>query len=214
MSISSNQCINDVRQVPHPYLDLERLADLLGMVEDGVSWDGSLEPTPIAPEGILSACLSSTIDDLMKMHTSLPRQVSYCSAVGSMSTKMSCPSSAYLDAKVDKSKLLLTASCTSLATASGRCESAQAMHSCQISTSRSRRYNTAQWEKRFQELLLFRKQHGHLFVPHDYPANPKLSQWVKRYVELLGYNSYGCLVLNFCVALYPYKFFLTSRLTS
>jgi hypothetical protein len=29
-------------------------------------------------------------------------------------------------------------------------------------------------------LLHFQKVHGHLFVPHSYPANPKLAQWVKR----------------------------------
>jgi hypothetical protein len=45
---------------------------------------------------------------------------------------------------------------------------------------RSRKYNTAQWDERFEELLQFREEHGHLLVPHAYPLNPKLAQWVKR----------------------------------
>jgi hypothetical protein len=45
---------------------------------------------------------------------------------------------------------------------------------------RFRMYQTCQWDQRFQELLLFRQEHGHLLVPHSYPPNQKLAQWVKR----------------------------------
>jgi hypothetical protein len=48
---------------------------------------------------------------------------------------------------------------------------------------RSRRFQTGQWNDRYQELLQFREQHGHLFVPHSYEPNQKLAQWVKRYVS-------------------------------
>ena len=37
-----------------------------------------------------------------------------------------------------------------------------------------------QWGKRYQELILFREEHGHCVVPLYYPANPTLSHWVKR----------------------------------
>jgi Helicase associated domain len=47
---------------------------------------------------------------------------------------------------------------------------------------RSRKYQSGQWNERYQELLMFRRQCGHLFVPHSYPPNQKLAQWVKRYV--------------------------------
>jgi hypothetical protein len=36
------------------------------------------------------------------------------------------------------------------------------------------------WNKLFQELLAFRAEHGHLFVPHNYPRSRELAQWVKR----------------------------------
>lgn len=36
------------------------------------------------------------------------------------------------------------------------------------------------WKQRFQELLEFRKQNGHVNVPYDFPPNPPLAQWVKR----------------------------------
>ncbi|KAL3895529.1 MAG: hypothetical protein SGARI_007422, partial [Bacillariaceae sp.] len=47
-------------------------------------------------------------------------------------------------------------------------------------TKRSRKFQTGQWNERFQELLAFRAKHGHLFVPHHYPENQQLAQWVKR----------------------------------
>jgi hypothetical protein len=45
---------------------------------------------------------------------------------------------------------------------------------------RSRKFQTGQWNERFQELLEFRTKHGHLFVPHHFPENQQLAQWVKR----------------------------------
>lgn len=45
---------------------------------------------------------------------------------------------------------------------------------------RTRKYQTGQWNERFEELLKFKQENGHLFVPHSYPANQKLAQWVKR----------------------------------
>jgi hypothetical protein len=45
---------------------------------------------------------------------------------------------------------------------------------------RIRKYKEDQWNKRYQELLLFRNDEGHVMVPHCYPQNRKLAQWVKR----------------------------------
>lgn len=36
------------------------------------------------------------------------------------------------------------------------------------------------WRQRFEELLEFREQYGHVNVPYDFPPNPPLAQWVKR----------------------------------
>jgi len=36
------------------------------------------------------------------------------------------------------------------------------------------------WNERFQELIQFREENDHCFVPHTYPQNPKLSQWVRK----------------------------------
>ena len=36
------------------------------------------------------------------------------------------------------------------------------------------------WHERFQELVDFKKLHNHCNVPHRYPTNKKLAQWVKR----------------------------------
>jgi hypothetical protein len=50
----------------------------------------------------------------------------------------------------------------------------------QGSNVRFRKYQACQWKDRFQELMEFRREHGHLLVPHSYPPNQKLAQWVKR----------------------------------
>lgn len=45
---------------------------------------------------------------------------------------------------------------------------------------RVRKYKEDQWNVRFQDLLQFRADEGHVMVPHSYPKNQKLAQWVKR----------------------------------
>jgi hypothetical protein len=45
---------------------------------------------------------------------------------------------------------------------------------------RTRKLQSDQWNDRFQDLLKFQQDHGHMFVPNNYPSNPPLSQWVKR----------------------------------
>jgi Helicase associated domain len=41
-------------------------------------------------------------------------------------------------------------------------------------------FHEEQWYQRFKELLQFHKDHGHSAVPHTYPPNPTLANWVKR----------------------------------
>lgn len=49
------------------------------------------------------------------------------------------------------------------------------------SLKKSKRLNQCkQWNMRFQELLEFRKENGHCFIPHNYSKNPSLGRWVKR----------------------------------
>jgi hypothetical protein len=43
-----------------------------------------------------------------------------------------------------------------------------------------RHYQAEQWNDRFQDLLTYRRTSGHCSVPHDFPTNQGLSQWVKR----------------------------------
>ena len=45
---------------------------------------------------------------------------------------------------------------------------------------RIRPYQAEQWQERFNELIEFRKVHGHCLVPHTYPCNTVLARWVKR----------------------------------
>lgn len=45
---------------------------------------------------------------------------------------------------------------------------------------RFRAYQSQQWYQKFEELVLFRKVHGHCLVPHTYVQNLPLARWVKR----------------------------------
>merc|ERR1719243_307892 len=45
---------------------------------------------------------------------------------------------------------------------------------------RSRTLVSSSWNARFQELIQFREANDHCSVPHNYPENPKLSQWVRK----------------------------------
>ena len=47
-------------------------------------------------------------------------------------------------------------------------------------TKHKKKLQTGLWKERFQDLLDFQKEHGHLFVPHKYAKNLQLAQWVKR----------------------------------
>jgi Helicase associated domain len=45
---------------------------------------------------------------------------------------------------------------------------------------RFRSYQSEQWWERYADLVKFRDSHGHCLVPHVYPEQPALAQWVKR----------------------------------
>jgi hypothetical protein len=49
-----------------------------------------------------------------------------------------------------------------------------------LSANRFRHYQSDQWNDRFQDLVDFKKKTGHCLVPHNYPLNQQLAQWVKR----------------------------------
>ena len=48
------------------------------------------------------------------------------------------------------------------------------------SSARFRSYQTDTWNERFCDLLNFQKEFGHCLVPHNWPGNVALAQWVKR----------------------------------
>jgi hypothetical protein len=55
-------------------------------------------------------------------------------------------------------------------------ESDDALHN----DGRFRPYQAGQWGQRFNDLCLFREEHGNCLVPHTYKENLPLSRWVKR----------------------------------
>jgi len=49
-----------------------------------------------------------------------------------------------------------------------------------IEVERFRPYQFDQWKDRFQDLVAFREKNGHCLVPHNFPENQQLAQWIKR----------------------------------
>jgi len=45
---------------------------------------------------------------------------------------------------------------------------------------RFRRYQADQWMERFEDLINYKEENCHCLVPHSYPENQQLAQWVKR----------------------------------
>lgn len=59
---------------------------------------------------------------------------------------------------------------------------------------RFRNYQADQWMERFDDLVQYKKEHGHCLVAHSYPPNQRLAQWVKRQryqhkLKMLGRHS-------------------------
>lgn len=59
---------------------------------------------------------------------------------------------------------------------------------------RFRRYQADQWMERFDDLMNFKAENGHCLVPHSFPPNQQLAQWVKRQryqykLKMLGRHS-------------------------
>jgi hypothetical protein len=45
---------------------------------------------------------------------------------------------------------------------------------------RFRPYQSDQWKDRFEDLVDFRNKNGNCLVPHNFPENQQLAQWIKR----------------------------------
>ncbi|KAG7340312.1 helicase domain protein [Nitzschia inconspicua] len=65
---------------------------------------------------------------------------------------------------------------------------------CLYASIRFHKSKESQSEDRFQDLLLYRQEHGHMFVRRCYPPNQALSQWARRqrneYMKKqMGYHS-------------------------
>jgi Helicase associated domain len=76
--------------------------------------------------------------------------------------------------------LVRSSSAESSTSSSSSAAAAPSSSSTSSVSRRTRKLQPGQWNDRFQDLLQFQKDHGHLYVPNNYQANPQLSQWVKR----------------------------------
>ncbi len=129
-----------------------------------------LEPTPISPDA-----------------TVLPLLPSCKSSLG-----LSLPSSMPAESFLPPHQLPSTSDQPAWFSLSTLCCSDSALESvdCTVDSScpyqrnkqgrQFRDYEADQWIERFTELLQFKRFNGHCLVPHTYPPNPLLSQWVKR----------------------------------
>lgn len=136
--------------------------------------DFSLEPTPIAPGGVNMVVPQVPVSSLVGWTNGLDNLFSF----------EFNPSK--IRAHHEHSFLMtMPIPCDEVALSAGTVNSigpyiTQSSSAVPNLPKRSRKFQTGQWKERFQELLSFREEHGHLFVPHSYPRNQQLAQWVKR----------------------------------
>jgi hypothetical protein len=190
---------------------MNRLAQLLESAEQIVSASNDvdllnlndLEPTPIGPNGIqnivnefplFSSSFNLNYDDMtpipiknFQQEQQLPSQSLCWSPDWTFSVS---------DINDDIDRVVSTTTTTALSNSPilqmPVVSSSSSLSSSTSSTSsnnktkqrRARKFQTGQWNVRYNELLQFREQHGHLFVPHSYEPNQKLAQWVKVSTEM------------------------------
>jgi hypothetical protein len=164
--------------VAPPSLSIEKVLDMLLQAQELVStddFDMDLEPTPIGPQAQLlllptpSTPLSIPFQSSDVIGT-IPACVPECNVPPFESSLI--PFSTMPSAQQQFQSQMRHVRNDQLSAAR------TAFH-----LKKSRQFLTSQWNKRFQELLHFKEQHGHLFVPNSYPPNQQLAQWVKRYVR-------------------------------
>jgi hypothetical protein len=167
--------------------EMSRVLDIIDCAEEAITQQALLEPTPLGPRGIqslvhevpltenlwhqdqsfidvLNSCLGAQQQQLQQSD-SLFQQDNFLkdfSFPRAKRQRLSFPS------KDGSSLFELPVKPQMTSTTSA------------LSANRFRHYQYDQWNDRFQDLVDFKKRTGHCLVPHNYPLNQQLAQWVKR----------------------------------
>lgn len=152
-----NHTMRTPRPDPSP-ADFTHVLQILESAEEVVGgFEGRLEPTPLGPGGV-----QELVSDVGLTSTLLNRDALFADVLnplldGGKRAPETCSSEqSYKRQRLDEE--------------GSRAETPR----------RFRRYQSDQWVDRFQELEEFRAKHGNCLVPHCYPENQQLAQWVKR----------------------------------
>lgn len=148
--------LSDVNNHIRPEDDLSMIIDILESANHVVNQsDMELEPTPLGPQGVQDVVHAIPIpSNTWKTDTSFADALQPLVCESSDNHSYSNPSRKR-DSFFEQD-----------------CNAAPAK--------RFRRYQSDQWADRFQELEMFRAVHGNCHVPHSFPENQQLAQWVKR----------------------------------
>jgi hypothetical protein len=165
---------------------MDRVLDILDSAEEIISQDDALfEPTPIGPNGVQSLVpevpVSSHVWNSDQSFTDLFQTLGASPLNDNNSyeqddhfknhslppTKRQCLGFTAKDG---------TSSCIKMPAAAASVEKKE-----YTKNNRYRQYQADQWNERFQDLVDFRRQYGHCLVPHNYPVNQQLAQWVKTH---------------------------------
>jgi hypothetical protein len=142
--------------------EMSRVLDILNYAEEVITQDALLEPTPLGPRGIQSLVHEVPLTENL-WHQDQSFIVVLNSCLGAQQQQLQQSDSIF---QQDLFELPVKPQMTSATSA--------------LSANRFRHYQSDQWNDRFQDLVDFKKKTGHCLVPHNYPLNQQLAQWVKR----------------------------------
>jgi hypothetical protein len=169
--------------------EMARVLDILDCAEEVITQDALLEPTPIGPRGVqslvhevpltenmwhqdqsfvdvLNPLLGFQHQQQLQQSDSLFQQDNFLKDFAFPRAKRQCIGFPSKDGSSSLFELPTKPQMPSATSA--------------VSAIRIRQYQSDQWSDRFQDLVDFKEQIGHCLVPHNYPLNQQLAQWVKR----------------------------------
>ena len=165
-SATSNQMTSPVLSSPATTSsNWDSIIEILDSADTVVSSNSTfcdMEPTPLGPQGV-SLLTPSTISPELDRFSVECLQSIFNTSI--LELQPPAAKRSRVDGARTPSKPDATPSSSSFAT---------------DDKERFRPYQFDQWHERYEELVKFQEEHGHCLVPHFYPTNQQLAQWVKR----------------------------------
>ena len=163
---------------------VEDVGSLLASIDDMVSRDDSVDPTPIGPSGIRVVSEVKLDRDFgWRSEASFIQLLSPLLSEGDtceQSTKIALTEGDQLDGSFLTLRHESTDRRVEPSVATSTLNPLATDNNEDSENTRFKEYQSEQWCEKFQELVKYQQENGHCLVPHNWTNNKPLAQWVKR----------------------------------